>query len=158
MLVLPWSSNILARRKADDHQRGRAARNDSAFNGTTDIAFASNGHLFITDGYGNNGLLEYTADGKRVKQWGKPGNSPGEFRLPHAIQIDEEGTIYVADRKTVEFRNSTSMGNSSVKFLISGGSTLSNLWERCYGLVCRNSTSPRVRPVGWSSSIARPER
>ena len=43
------------------------------FSGTTDIAFAPNGHLFITDGYGNARVLEYTADGKRVKQWGQPG-------------------------------------------------------------------------------------
>ena len=41
----------------------------------------------------------YHADGKRVKQWGKPGAGPGEFRLPHAIQIDEKGTLYVADRE-----------------------------------------------------------
>jgi hypothetical protein len=71
----------------------------SAFNGATDIAFGPNGHLFVTDGYGNARVLEYTPDGKRVRQWGKPGTGPGEFHLPHAIQIDEEGTIYVADRE-----------------------------------------------------------
>jgi len=71
----------------------------SAFSGTRDIAFAPNGHLFITDGYGNARVVEYTSDGKRVKQWGKPGSGPGESRLPHAIQIDEEGTIFVADRE-----------------------------------------------------------
>jgi hypothetical protein len=34
-----------------------------------------------------------------VKQWGKLGSGPGEFSLPHAIQIDEKGTVYVADRE-----------------------------------------------------------
>jgi outer membrane protein assembly factor BamB len=71
----------------------------SAFNGATDIAFGPNGHLFITDGYGNARVLEYTADGKKVRQWGQPGTGPGEFNLPHAIQIDKDGTIYVADRE-----------------------------------------------------------
>jgi hypothetical protein len=71
----------------------------SAFNGTTDIAFGPNEHVFITDGYGNSRVLEYTPDGKRVKLWGKPGAAPGEFHLPHSIQIDEQGTIYVADRE-----------------------------------------------------------
>ncbi|MEO7964433.1 MAG: hypothetical protein ABIT38_11070, partial [Gemmatimonadaceae bacterium] len=33
------------------------------FCGTTDIAFATNGHLFISDGYANARILEYTADG-----------------------------------------------------------------------------------------------
>jgi hypothetical protein len=73
--------------------------NGDKFNGTTDIAFAPNGHVFITDGYGNARVLEYTAAGKRLKQWGRPGNGPGEFQVPHAIQIGLDGTIYVADRE-----------------------------------------------------------
>ena len=68
------------------------------FSGTTDIAFGPNGHLFITDGYGNARVLEYTAEGKRVKQWGTPGTGPGEFHLPHAIRI-ADGVVYVADRE-----------------------------------------------------------
>lgn len=69
------------------------------FCSTTDIAFARDGHLFISDGYRNARILEYTADGKKVNEWGKPGTGPGEFRLPHSIQIDERDTIYVADRE-----------------------------------------------------------
>jgi hypothetical protein len=78
---------------------GEQPENGSSFNGTTDVAFGPNGRIFITDGYGNARVLEYTPDGKRVKQWGKSGTGPGEFRLPHAIQIDEKGTVYVADRE-----------------------------------------------------------
>lgn len=78
---------------------GEQPENGSGFRGTTDIAFGPNGRLFITDGYGNARVLEYTSDGKRVKQWGRAGTGPGEFRLPHAIQIDDQGTIYVADRE-----------------------------------------------------------
>jgi|SRR5271163_354811 len=78
---------------------GERPDNGSPFNGTTDIAFGPNGHVYITDGYGNARVLEYTPDGKKVKQWGKPGKGPGEFSLPHAIQIDEKGTVYVADRE-----------------------------------------------------------
>jgi len=78
---------------------GEQPDNGSPFNGTTDIAFGPNGRIFITDGYGNARVLEYTPDGKRVKQWGKHGAGPAEFHLPHAIQIDEQGTIYVADRE-----------------------------------------------------------
>src|SRR5262245_28176373 len=69
------------------------------FCSTTDIAFAPNGHLFISDGYRNARILEYTADGKKITEWGEPGTGPGQFRLPHSIQIDETGTIYVADRE-----------------------------------------------------------
>jgi hypothetical protein len=73
--------------------------NGSPFHGATDIAFGPKGHLFITDGYGNARILEYTMEGKKVRQWGAFGVGPGEFNLPHAIQIDEKGTIYVADRE-----------------------------------------------------------
>lgn len=71
----------------------------SPFNGTTDIAFAPNGRIFITDGYANARVLEYTADGKKVREWGSPGTGPGQFHLPHAIVIDENNILYVADRE-----------------------------------------------------------
>jgi hypothetical protein len=45
---------------------GEQPDNGSPFDGTTDVAFALNGHIFITDGYGNARVIEYTADGKRV--------------------------------------------------------------------------------------------
>jgi hypothetical protein len=70
-----------------------------SFCSTTDVAFAGDGHVFVADGYRNARILEYTADGKKVNEWGRAGTGPGEFRLPHSIQIDERGVIYVADRE-----------------------------------------------------------
>lgn len=71
----------------------------SAFKGTTDIAFAPNGRIFISDGYGNARILEYARDGKRIREWGSAGTGPGQFHLPHSIVIDRENIIYVADRE-----------------------------------------------------------
>jgi DNA-binding beta-propeller fold protein YncE len=71
----------------------------NGFCSTTDIAFASDGHLFIADGYRNARILEYSADGKKLAEWGSAGTGPGQFRLPHAIQIDDKDVIYVADRE-----------------------------------------------------------
>jgi sugar lactone lactonase YvrE len=70
-----------------------------ATNGTTDIAFGPNGRLFISDGYGNARVLEYTSRGERVRQWGSAGNGPGQFRQPHGIAVDDRGIVYVADRQ-----------------------------------------------------------
>jgi sugar lactone lactonase YvrE len=66
--------------------------------GTSDIAFGPNGRIFISDGYGNARILEYNSKGQRVKQWGRAGTGPGEFRQPHGIAVDDRGVIYVADR------------------------------------------------------------
>jgi peptidylamidoglycolate lyase len=65
--------------------------------GATDIAFGPNGRLFISDGYGNARILEYTSDGKRVKVWGSAGTGPGQFQIPHGIAYEGK-TLYVADR------------------------------------------------------------
>ncbi|HEV2388334.1 MAG TPA: peptidyl-alpha-hydroxyglycine alpha-amidating lyase family protein [Candidatus Acidoferrales bacterium] len=78
---------------------GQPAECRNNFCGTTDVAFAPNGHIFISDGYANARVLEYTADGKKVREWGAPGTGPGQFHLPHSIQIDRKGIVYVADRE-----------------------------------------------------------
>ena len=70
----------------------------NGFAGTTDIAFAK-GRIFISDGYGNARIVEYKANGTRVREWGLAGTGAGEFHLPHSIVVDENGVIYVADRE-----------------------------------------------------------
>lgn len=71
----------------------------SNFCGTSDVAFGPNGRIFIADGYRNARILEYSADGRKVKEWGAAGDGPGQFRLPHSLVIDDESVIYVADRE-----------------------------------------------------------
>ena len=65
--------------------------------GTTDITFGPNGRLFISDGYGNARILEYSAAGVRVRVWGMSGTGPGQFQIPHGIAADGK-VLYVADR------------------------------------------------------------
>ena len=69
------------------------------FCSTTDVAFAPDGNILIADGYRNARILEYSPDGTRLREWGSAGTGPGQFRLPHSIQVDDSGVIYVADRE-----------------------------------------------------------
>ncbi len=71
----------------------------NAFRGTTDITFTPKGRIFISDGYANARILEYAADGKKVREWGSAGTGPGQFHLPHSIVVDENNVLYVADRE-----------------------------------------------------------
>ncbi len=69
------------------------------FCSVTGIAFPANGNILVSDGYCNARILEYTQDGKRVKEWGTKGKGNGEFTLPHDVSIGPNGTIFVADRE-----------------------------------------------------------
>ena len=75
-------------------------RDDEAhFNRPTDVAFARNGDVYVSDGYGNSRVVKFDKDGKFIRAWGKKGTRAGEFDLPHAVQVDSEGSVYVADRE-----------------------------------------------------------
>ncbi len=72
---------------------------DRAFCSATDTTFGKNGEVYVSDGYCNARVLEYAADGKKVKEWGKKGTGPGEFNNAHDIAMGPDDTLYVADRE-----------------------------------------------------------
>jgi DNA-binding beta-propeller fold protein YncE len=76
---------------------GELPQSLTGFRGATDIAFAGS-RLFVADGYGNARVLEYDKSGRRVRQWGSPGEGHGEFKLPHGIAA-RDNIIYIADRQ-----------------------------------------------------------
>jgi sugar lactone lactonase YvrE len=76
-----------------------AKHSDNGFSGATDIAFAPNGRILISDGYVNARILEYTAQGKPIAAWGTAGSGAGQFHLPHSVVVDKSNIVYVADRE-----------------------------------------------------------
>ena len=71
---------------------------DGMFRQPTDVAWDSQGNIYITDGYVNSRVAKFDKNGDWVMSWGEPGTGPGQFRLPHAIAIDKNDNIYVGDR------------------------------------------------------------
>lgn len=87
---------------------GVAGGGPDTFNEPCDVITAPNGDIFVSDGHsGQNDnpppgatgrIVKFTKDGKFIKEWGKMGTGPGEFRTPHALAFDSRGRLFVADR------------------------------------------------------------
>jgi DNA-binding beta-propeller fold protein YncE len=80
-------------------RKNQAAETPDHFNQPTDIAFASDGSIFVSDGYGNSRVAKYSKSGTYVTAWGKKGTGEGEFNIPHSIVIDSRDRVYVGDRE-----------------------------------------------------------
>ena len=78
--------------------RGVSGTSATTFNLPTDVAFAPDGDIYVTDGYGSARVVKYLSDGKYLLQWGRRGTGPGEFGLPHNLVADAQGRVYVSDR------------------------------------------------------------
>lgn len=62
----------------------------------TDVAVASNGDFFVSDGYCNSRVVKFSADGQQVDEWG---DDEG-FNIPHSLALAEDlDTLCVADRE-----------------------------------------------------------
>jgi hypothetical protein len=74
-------------------------RSGPPFNRPTGIAVAPNGELYASDGYGNARVHRFAADGRLIQSWGSPGVGPGQFHVPHGIEVAPDGRVLVADRE-----------------------------------------------------------
>jgi DNA-binding beta-propeller fold protein YncE len=73
-----------------------------------DVITAPNGDIFVADGHAGQNpepppgatgrIVKYDRNGRFLKEWGRIGTGPGEFRTPHALAFDSKGRLFVADR------------------------------------------------------------
>jgi hypothetical protein len=72
----------------------------------TDVGWDPQGNIFISDGYCNNRVVKYDKNGRFLAQAGseKAGSAMGEFNLPHGLQVDEQGNVWVADRSNNRYQ------------------------------------------------------
>jgi DNA-binding beta-propeller fold protein YncE len=80
-------------------ERDVKGEDDRHFNRPTDVAFAANGDVFVSDGYGNSRVLKFDKSGKFLLAWGRKGTGPAEFDTPHQVRLDSKGNVFVADRE-----------------------------------------------------------
>jgi streptogramin lyase len=68
------------------------------FNRPNAVAIAPNGDVFVSDGYVNSRVVQFSKDGKFIKIiGGVKGNGPGQLQLPHGVAIDSKGRLLVSD-------------------------------------------------------------
>jgi hypothetical protein len=89
-------------------QAGVPGSGPGQLNQPNDVITAPNGDIFVADGHSGQGqnpapgstgrILKYTSSGEFIMEWGEIGIGPGEFRTPHALEMDSQGRLFVADR------------------------------------------------------------
>lgn len=71
----------------------------------TDVAVdPDTGTIYVSDGYCNSRLVQFSPSGKFITQWGEAspesGPKPGQFRVPHSLAlVPPLGQLCVADRE-----------------------------------------------------------
>jgi len=76
------------------HPMGRKG----TFDRETDVAFDSQGNIFVSDGYGNSRVVKISPDGHWLKMVGSWGHDQDQFSTPHGIAVDAQNNVYIADR------------------------------------------------------------
>src|SRR5579871_819209 len=119
-----------------------AARGKTAFYQPTDIGWSKDGHIYVSDGYGNSRVAEFDPNGNFVKEWGERGSQPGQFNTPHSLVIDDNDTIYVADRQNNRIQSFDTDGNLKQIWRLPGPA-----WALCL--------TPGPRQVMYAGSIGK---
>ncbi len=82
----------------------------------TSVAVASNGDVYVADGYGKSWVHRYSGAGEYLASFGGKGAEAGKFRTPHGMVLDtrgEEPTLLIADRENHRLQNITLDGEAA---------------------------------------------
>jgi sugar lactone lactonase YvrE len=74
------------------------------FNRPADVNTGPDGEIYIADGYGNSRVAKFSKDGKFLRDWGKKGKGPAQFRIPHAVFLDSDQRVLIGDRENARIQ------------------------------------------------------
>lgn len=80
-------------------EAGIAGQDGHHFDGPTDVAVLPDGSFYVSDGYGNSRIAQFSPEGRFESEWGSRGSGAAHLNLPHAVTVDGNGDVYVADRE-----------------------------------------------------------
>jgi streptogramin lyase len=68
------------------------------FNRPNAVGFGPRGQVFVSDGYANSRVVEFTPEGKFVRIFGgRKGTGDGEMGIVHGVAVDSQGRVYATD-------------------------------------------------------------
>ena len=82
-------------------QKDKPGQAADQFNQPADVAVGPDGEIYVADGYGNSRIAKFASDGKFVKEWGKKGKGPSQFKIPHVVFLDGDKRVFVGDRENL---------------------------------------------------------
>lgn len=136
-------------------EEGVSGTDEHHFNRPNDVLIAPDGSIFVADGHnptGNNRIMKFAPDGTFLLQWGRTGSEDGEFREPHALAMDSQGRLFVADRYNNRIQIFDQEGNHLANWL--QFSRLSGLFiDENDVLYAADSESNTQRHPGWRRGI-----
>jgi DNA-binding beta-propeller fold protein YncE len=96
---------------------GKAGSKDGELFFPTNIAFAPDNHLYVTD-TGNFRIQKFTLNGEFVRSYGTIGSGFGQFARPKGVALDRDGRMYVVD---AAFENVQALNNEGKLLLFFSG-------------------------------------
>jgi hypothetical protein len=76
---------------------GRGFTEGESFQQPSDVAWDSQGNIYVADGLTRGRIAKYEPSGRFITNFGAEGNGPGQFAGIHGLQIDARDNLYVAD-------------------------------------------------------------
>ena len=88
---------------------GETGNPPTHFTDPNDVLVAPDGSIFVAESHGAqfvdqpgpnsiSRISKYAPDGTFIKSWGEWGYEDGQMRSPHALSMDSQGRLFVADR------------------------------------------------------------
>lgn len=82
-----------------------------------DVFVAPNGEIYVAEGHCNDAnncdarVLKFDPNGRLIMQWGEFGSGPEQLMQPHALAMDSQGRLFVADRSNDRIQIYDQQGN-----------------------------------------------